>query len=52
MERKFETKLEVQETIAPELIAGIKIKLGSLEIDGSLRNRFSEAIDQLKSEHM
>lgn len=50
--RKFETKLEVQETIAPELIAGIKIKLGSLEIDGSLRNRFSEAIDQLKSEHL
>jgi len=52
VERKFEAKLEIQETIAPELIAGIKIKLGSLEIDGSLRNRFNEAIEQLKSEHI
>jgi F0F1-type ATP synthase delta subunit len=50
--RKFETRLEIKETVLPELIAGIKIKLGSLEIDGSLRNRFNEAIDQLKSEHL
>jgi hypothetical protein len=49
--RKFEVKLEVRETVAPELIAGIRIKLGSLEIDGSLKNRFSEAIEQLKGEH-
>ena len=49
--RKFEAQLEVRETTVPELIAGVKIKLGSLEIDGSLRNRFEEAIEQLKSEH-
>lgn len=48
---KFDVALEVRETILPELIAGVKIKLGSLEIDGSLSNRFREAIDQLKSEH-
>ena len=52
VKRKFEVDLNVQETTAPELIAGIRIKLGSLEIDGSLRNRFNEAIEQLKSEHM
>lgn len=49
--RKFEVSLDVRETVAPELIAGIRIKLGSLEIDGSLRNRFGEAIEQLKNEH-
>lgn len=48
---KFDVSLGVHETINSEMIAGIKIKLGSLEIDGSLRNRFREAIDQLKSEH-
>lgn len=50
--RKFGANLDIRETVMPELIAGIKIKLGSLEIDGSLRNRFNEAIEQLKSEHM
>lgn len=48
---KFEVSLGVHETINADLIAGVKIKLGSLEIDGSLRNRFREAVDQLKSEH-
>ncbi|MEI6168171.1 MAG: F0F1 ATP synthase subunit delta [bacterium] len=50
--RKFNVSLDVNEAIDPGLIAGIKIKLGSLEIDGSLRNRFNEAIEQLKSEHV
>lgn len=49
--RKFDISLGVHESVNPELIAGVKIKLGSLEIDGSLRSRFREAIDQLKSEH-
>lgn len=50
--QKFDASLEVKETTDPDLIAGVKIKLGSLEIDGSLRNRFNEAIEQLKAEHM
>ncbi len=50
--RKFGVSLDVRESVDPELIAGIKIKMGSLEIDGSLRNRFNEAIEQLKSEHV
>jgi hypothetical protein len=48
--KKFDSSLEVNETINTELIAGVKIRLGSLEIDGSLRNRFREAVGQLKSE--
>jgi len=29
-------------------MAGLILKLGSLEIDGSLRNRFSEATQELR----
>ncbi len=50
--RKFGVSLEVRETVVPELIAGIRLKLGSLEIDGSMQNRFREAVDQLKQEHV
>lgn len=49
---KFGVNLEVKETVVPELIAGVRIKLGSLEIDGSLSNRFREAIDQLRNEQL
>lgn len=49
---KFGIPLDVRETVVPSLIAGVRIKLGSLEIDGSLSNRFREAIDQLKSEQV
>lgn len=47
--KKFGATLAVHETIEPELIAGVRIRMGSLEIDGSLVNRFREAIGQLKS---
>lgn len=50
--RKFDARLEIRESVDANLIAGMRIKLGSLEIDGSLKNRFQEAIDQLKSEHL
>jgi F0F1-type ATP synthase delta subunit len=46
--RKFNVSVEVRETVSPALIAGLKIKLGSLEIDGSLLNRFREAVEELK----
>jgi F0F1-type ATP synthase delta subunit len=50
--KKFDISLGINETTNAELIAGVKIRLGSLEIDGSLRNRFREAVSQLKSEHL
>jgi F0F1-type ATP synthase membrane subunit b/b' len=49
--RKFALPLEVRETVHPELMAGLRMKLGSLEIDGSLQNRFREAVDQIKQEY-
>lgn len=48
---KFGVSLDVHETVHPELMAGIRMKLGSLEIDGSLQNRFREAVDQIKQEY-
>lgn len=48
--RKFNVALEVREQVVPGLIAGLRLKLGSLEIDGSLSNRFREAVEQLKRE--
>ena len=50
--KKFGATLDVHETVDPELIAGVRIKMGSLEIDGSLVSRFREAIGQLKSGQM
>jgi F0F1-type ATP synthase membrane subunit b/b' len=46
--RKFHIRIEVKEVVDPTLIAGLKIKLGSLEIDGSLLNRFREAIEEVR----
>ncbi len=48
--RKFGVSLDVRESAVPRLMAGIRVKLGSLEIDGSLQNRICEAVDQLKQE--
>lgn len=49
--RKFDVTLDIREKTDPSQLAGIALKLGSLEIDGSLRNRFREAVDQLKQEY-
>ena len=49
---KFGVNLAVHESVVPDLIAGVRIKLGSLEIDGSLANRFREALDQLRNEQL
>ena len=46
--RKFNLQLPIVEKVTPGLIVGVKIKLGSLEIDGSLLNRFREAVEELK----
>jgi F-type H+-transporting ATPase subunit b len=48
LEEKFGASIKVEETVDPELLAGISFKLGSLEIDGSLRNRFNEAVTEVK----
>lgn len=40
---KFETAVKVAEKLNPNLLAGMVMKLGSLEIDGSLLNRYRDA---------
>lgn len=45
---KFGVDIKVAEKVEPHLIAGLKLKLGSLEIDGSLLNRFREGFEEVK----
>ena len=45
---KFGVNVAIEEKIEKTLLAGIVFKLGSLEIDGSLRNRFREAAAEVK----
>jgi len=45
---KFGVEVEVREKVDHALLAGMVFKLGSLEIDGSLRNRFHEAAEEVK----
>lgn len=47
---KFGAEVEVNESVKEDLIAGMILKLGSLEIDGSLLNRYQEAAVEAKKE--
>jgi F0F1-type ATP synthase delta subunit len=44
---KFGRPIRLVERIDPGLLSGMILKLGSLEIDGSLRNRLEEAIGEV-----
>jgi F0F1-type ATP synthase delta subunit len=48
LNEKFSANIKIKEKVDPALMAGISFKLGSLEIDGSLRNRFLEAVGEVK----
>jgi len=48
LQEKFNVQIKVEEKINKDLMAGIIFKLGSLEIDGSLLNRFHEAAAEVK----
>jgi F0F1-type ATP synthase delta subunit len=45
---KFGANILVEEKLDPALLAGLVMKLGSLEIDGSLVSRFREATEEIK----
>ena len=45
---KFGVSVKIEETVREDLLAGLVMKLGSLEIDGSLLNRYEEAATELK----
>jgi hypothetical protein len=48
LSEKFHADVEVRETVNRELLAGMLLKLGSLDIDGSLLNRYREAAEEVK----
>lgn len=47
---KFRDDAVIEETVDDSLLAGLILKMGSLEIDGSLRNRYIEAVGEVKKE--
>jgi len=50
LKEKFDADVQVQETVREDLLAGITLKLGSLEIDGSLLTRYREAAVEVKKQ--
>lgn len=48
LKEKFGADIKVEEIIDKSIMGGLILKLGTLEIDGSLRNRFSEAVHEVK----
>ena len=46
--RKFGREIKIAEKVDPKLLAGLIIRLGGLEIDGSLLSRFHEAAAEVK----
>jgi hypothetical protein len=50
LKQKFHVDVKIDEQINEELLAGLVIKLGSLEIDGSLLSRYQEAASELKKD--
>jgi F0F1-type ATP synthase delta subunit len=48
LKEKFGVDIKIKEKVQESLLAGIVLKLGSLEIDGSLLNRFLEAVAEVK----
>jgi len=50
LREKFNEKATIRETTDEALLAGLILKMGSLEIDGSLRNRYQEAVSEVKKE--
>jgi len=47
---KFNKDAVLTETIDETLLGGLVLKMGSLEIDGSLKNRYQEAVEEVKKE--
>lgn len=50
LREKFRKDAVIEEAVDETLLAGLILKMGSLEIDGSLRNRYTEAVGEVKKE--
>ncbi|MFH0771127.1 MAG: ATP synthase F1 subunit delta [Candidatus Omnitrophota bacterium] len=47
LENKFQKKLELEVAIEPDLIAGIRAKIGNMVIDGSVKRKLQELKENL-----
>lgn len=47
---KFSVSLDIDEKVDPALLGGISMRIGTLEIDATLRSRFSEASGEVKKD--
>jgi F0F1-type ATP synthase delta subunit len=50
LKAKFNKNAVLKETVDENILGGLILKMGSLEIDGSLRNRYREAVEEVKKE--
>lgn len=50
LKEKFHPEAELKQSVDEKLMAGLILKMGSLEIDGSLKNRYQEATGELYKE--
>ncbi|MDI6774499.1 MAG: F0F1 ATP synthase subunit delta [Verrucomicrobiota bacterium] len=48
LKEKFDADVPIMEKVDEQLMGGVVFKLGSLEIDGSLRTRYQEAVAEVK----
>ncbi len=48
LREKFHEKAKIAEHVDESIMAGLILKMGSLEIDGSLRNRYQEAVREVQ----
>lgn len=50
LREKFNGEATLQEVVDESLLGGLVLKMGSLEIDGSLKTRYREAVDEVKKD--
>jgi F0F1-type ATP synthase delta subunit len=50
LREKFHGEATLEESVDASLLAGVSLKMGSLEIDGSLLNRYRDAVHEVQKE--
>ena len=50
LEQLLDRRIALKEEVNPEIVAGIIINIGSVVLDGSLRNKIKEQADRIENE--